>query len=77
MQHGIEKEGLAFPSDSLNYYNGVLPPGEPDNILFACDVAFGGSDYLSMPILGQWGTQFPVVLDVVEATNTPPYSPLL
>ena len=50
MQHGIEKEGLAFPADSLRYYNGVLPDGEPDNIVFANDVAWGGGDSLSMPI---------------------------
>lgn len=50
MQHGIEKEGLAFPSDSLRYYNGVLPDGEPDNIVFVNDVAWGGGDSLSMPI---------------------------
>lgn len=30
---------IAFPSDSLNYYNGVLPDGEPDNIVFVNDVA--------------------------------------
>jgi hypothetical protein len=34
MQHGVEKEGLAFASDKLKYYNGVLPDGEPDNIVF-------------------------------------------
>ena len=50
MQHGIEKEGLAFPSDALRYYNGVLPDGEPDNICFVNDVAWGGGDSLSMPI---------------------------
>ena len=50
MQHGIEKEGLAFPADSLKYYNGVLPDGEPDNIVFVNDVAWGGGDSLSMPI---------------------------
>lgn len=50
MQHGIEKEGLAFPADSLKYYNGVLPDGEPDNICFVNDVAWGGGDSLSMPI---------------------------
>ena len=50
MQHGIEKEGLAFASDSLKYYNGVLPDGEPDNIVFVNDVAWGGGDSLSMPI---------------------------
>ena len=50
MQHGIEKEGLAFPADSLKYYNGVLPDGEPDNIVFVNDVAWGSGDNLSMPI---------------------------
>lgn len=50
MQHGIEKEGLAFPADSLNYYNGVLPDGQPDNIVFVNDVAWGGGDSLSMPV---------------------------
>ena len=55
MQHGIEKEGLAFAADTLNYYNGVLPDGTPDNILFACDVAWGGGDNLSMPIAYVYG----------------------
>lgn len=50
MQHGIEKEGLAFPADGLRYYNGVLPDGEPDNIVFVNDVAWGGGDSLSCPI---------------------------
>lgn len=57
MQHGIEKEGLAFPSDSLNYYNGVLPDGEPDNICFVNDVAWGGGDSLSMPIAYVYGSE--------------------
>lgn len=55
MQHGIEKEGLAFASDSLRYYNGVLPDGEPDNICFVNDVAWGGGDSLSMPIAYVYG----------------------
>lgn len=55
MQHGIEKEGLAFPADSLKYYNGVLPDGEPDNICFVNDVAWGGGDSLSMPVAFVYG----------------------
>lgn len=55
MQHGIEKEGLAFPADGLNYYNGVPPDGEPDNICFVNDVAWGGGDSLSMPIAYVFG----------------------
>ena len=56
MQHGIEKEGLAFPADGLRYYNGVLPDGEPDNICFVNDVAWGGGDSLSMPIAYVYGS---------------------
>ena len=55
MQHGIEKEGLAFAADSLKYYNGVLPDGEPDNIAFVNDVAWGGGDSLSMPVAYVYG----------------------
>ncbi len=55
MQHGIEKEGLAFPADGLNYYNGILPDGQPDNIVFVNDVAWGGGDALSMPIAYVYG----------------------
>lgn len=50
LQKPIEREGLLFEKENLNYYNGVLPDGEPDRILFACDVAYGGGDSLSMPI---------------------------
>ena len=55
MQHGIEKEGLAFAADSLKYYNGVLPDGEPDNRVFFNDVAWGGGDSLSMPTAYVYG----------------------
>lgn len=55
MQQGMEKEGLAFPSEELQYYNGVLPEGEPDSVQCACDVAFGGGDSLCMPIAYIYG----------------------
>lgn len=55
LQQGIQKEGLAFPYDALKTYNGVLPEGGPDNILFYCDVAFGGGDNLSMPVFYVYG----------------------
>lgn len=50
LQKPIEREGLLFEKEQLNYYNGVLPECEPDRIVFACDVAYGGGDSLSMPI---------------------------
>jgi predicted phage terminase large subunit-like protein len=49
------REGLLFPSDELNYYNGTLPGVEPDRILFAGDVAWGGGDSLSQPFCYQFG----------------------
>lgn len=55
LQRGIDKEGLAFASDTLNYYNGILPDCEPDNVLFYTDVAFGGGDSLSMPVAYVFG----------------------
>ena len=64
MQRPVEKEGLVFPYDSLKYYNGVLPDGEPDNIFFVCDVAWGGGDSLSMPIAYQYGSAV-YIADVV------------
>lgn len=49
------REGLLFPADELQTYNGVLPEGEPDRIVAVCDVAFGGGDSLSMPIAYVYG----------------------
>ena len=43
------REGILFPEDELNYYNGVLPDGEYVTVE-ACDPAFGGEDHLSMPV---------------------------
>lgn len=50
------REGLLFPSDELNYYNGVLPDGECLKAA-ACDVAWGGGDSLSMPFGATFGSR--------------------
>ncbi len=47
-QQPFIREGLLFPLDELNYYNGVLPDGDCFTAA-ACDVAWGGGDSLSMP----------------------------
>lgn len=73
MQRGIEKEGLAFTN--LNFYNGVLPDGNPDNIVFVCDVAWGGGDYLCMPICYVYGERrfiVDVIYDKSDKTKTKP-----
>lgn len=49
------REGLLFPKDSLNYFNGTLPGVEPDRIVGVCDVAWGGGDSLSMPFAYIYG----------------------
>lgn len=49
MNDPIEREGLLFHPDELNYYNGELPGETPCRILAHNDVAWGGGDSLSMP----------------------------
>lgn len=49
------REGLLFPKDELNYYNGVLPDGDPDKVA-VCDVAWGGGDSLAMPFAYVYGS---------------------
>ena len=48
------REGLLFPEDELLTYNGVLPDGDPEKIV-VCDVAWGGGDSLSMPVVYKYG----------------------
>ena len=50
------REGLLFPVDELNYYNGVLPDGDCLTVA-ACDVAWGGGDSLSMPFGKLFGSK--------------------
>ena len=57
------REGLLFPEDELLTYNGVLPDGDPEKVA-VCDVAWGGGDSLSMPILYKFGADI-YVHDVV------------
>ena len=55
MGNPYEREGLLFPTDELNFYNGVLPGTEPDKIVAFCDVAWGGGDSLAMPFAYVYG----------------------
>lgn len=48
------REGLLFPTAELNFYDGTLPDGNPD-VVAVCDVAFGGGDSLSSPIIYWYG----------------------
>lgn len=58
------REGLLFPAGDLRYFNGVLPDGEPDRIVFVTDTAWGGGDSLSMPLAYVYGSDV-YIADVV------------
>lgn len=47
------REGLLFPEDELQFYNGILPEGD-SRVVSAVDVAWGGGDSLSMPIAREY-----------------------
>ena len=69
------REGLLFPADELQYYNGVLPDGEPDRIMAVVDTAWGGGDSLSMPVAYIYGEDVyiqDVVFNAGDKTATRP-----
>ena len=49
-QEPIERDGAVFNPEHMNFYNGVLPDEVPLKVVAACDVALGGTDFLSMPV---------------------------
>ena len=49
-QEPIERDGAVFTPQFMHFYNGVLPEEGLYRICAACDVALGGSDFLSMPV---------------------------
>lgn len=52
MGEPIERSGQLFSADSLMYFNGELPKGKkPYKIIAPCDVAWGGGDAVSCPVM--------------------------
>ena len=49
MGEPIERSGLLFPAEDLQYYDGKLPEGTPTKIIAPIDVAWGGGDACSCP----------------------------
>lgn len=70
-QNPIEQEGLLFPEKSLLVYD-KLPDGKPDRVCFANDVAWGGGDFLSMPIGKVYGMD--VYIDYVVHSSGDKYT---
>lgn len=68
-QQPVDREGLFVQEDELHYFNGQLPEIECDLVGSACDIAWGGGDYLSMPIVKVYGNAAYIV-DVVYCNKT-------
>lgn len=71
----FKREGLILPEDQLIYYNGTLPGIQPDFVMAACDVAWGGGDSLSMPFLyvyGKTGYVHDVIFNTGDKYETRP-----
>lgn len=66
MQQPVDRTGLVFSPDSLNYFNGELPA---DDMLvrtfMSVDPAFGGGDYTASPVCMQYTDGSIYVPDVV------------
>lgn len=60
----IERTGALFTPGDLQYYNGVLPEGNPDRVFMAVDPAFGGGDFVASPVCYQYEDMI-YVADVV------------
>lgn len=66
-QNPIERSGLLFPYDALQWVYAMpdMKKEPPDDVFAFVDVAFGGKDYLAVPIAAQWGEEPPYIVDVV------------
>ena len=64
MQKPIERSGSLFEPDGMRYYNGELPDIVPDMIISAIDPAYGGGDYVAMPVAFVYGADI-YIHDVV------------
>lgn len=73
-QEPIERDGALFSPEHMNFYNGVLPNEEPLKIVSACDVALGGSDYLSMPVAYVYEDGSVYIHDVVYDNSEKKYT---
>lgn len=63
-QQPIERTGSLFEPDAMRYYNGQLPDVVPDRVIMVVDPAYGAGDFVSAPVIYQYGTDC-YVADVV------------
>ncbi len=68
-QDPVEREGLLYTEDELRYYVNT-PEREPDAILAVCDTKSTGTDWMVMPVLEQYGTDYYLVAVICDdSTN--------
>jgi phage terminase large subunit-like protein len=68
-QDPVEREGLLYTEDELRYYVNT-PDREPDAILAVCDTKSTGTDWMVMPVLEQYGTDYYLVAVICDdSTN--------
>lgn len=65
----IEKEGMLFGEDQWRTYNGTLPDVVPTRKFAYCDIAWGGGDYVAMPIIYQYDTDLYCVGWIFDSGN--------
>lgn len=65
-QEPIDRHGALFTTDNMKYFNPMsdLPDRVPDRIFAAVDPAYGGGDFVAMPICYQFGKDY-FIVDVV------------
>ena len=68
----MDREGKLFDTKQFSYFT-ELPSGEPDRVVAAVDVAYGGGDNYSMPIAYVYGRDVYIV-DVIYTKNGIKYS---
>ena len=51
----IERDGAVFDPSELRYFNGVLPEEGLERIFMVVDPSWGGGDYVSGPVVYQYG----------------------
>ena len=61
----IEREATVFTPDTMRYFNGELPEEPPMRIWAVCDPAFGGGDFVSVPIIVSYNKLDHYVVDVL------------
>lgn len=70
----VDRTGLLFSHETTKFF-AELPEGEPDDVIMACDPAYGGGDFVSAPVGLIYGKTVYIpdlVFDASDKTKTRP-----